>query len=75
MDGNNGYKIEIAKFTGEVTEALKNLREGVGEIKSDMKDLKKCIDKTNIRVACIGGTVSLIVTIVVLLVKSMLAGG
>jgi hypothetical protein len=71
--GNNGFKLETAQFMGSVKAHLENIHGDVAEIKASIEKMTKSVDKLKWKVAAIGGTVSLIVTALCLLIRSALS--
>jgi hypothetical protein len=67
-NGNGG-----AKFDGYVKAKLEDIEKKLDKMDGKMDKLDECVDRMKVRVACIGGTVSLVVTIVVILLKDLLA--
>lgn len=68
---NGGFRDDTKEFIGYVKACLENNKENMGEIKTDLEDIKKSVSKLKLRVAAIGGTVSLIVSLVMFLLKSV----
>ncbi len=71
MTGDN-EKFKAGKFQGRVEEALSNIEEDIGDIKKEMKCIKEKVNNNRFKIAGIGATISLVVTIVVLLVKELM---
>ena len=68
---NGGFRDDTKEFIGYVTACLENNKENMGEIKTDLEEIKKSVAKLKLRVAAIGGAVSLIVSLVMFLLKSV----
>jgi len=66
-NGGNG-----AKFDGYVKAKLEDIEKKLDKMDGKMDKLDECVDKMKLKVAAIGGTISLIVTIVVLLLTKQL---
>jgi hypothetical protein len=58
-------ELNTAEFKGYVTARLE-------DIVKKLEVLDKCVDKMKIRVAAIGGTISLVVTVLVLLLDKVI---
>jgi hypothetical protein len=67
-NGNGG-----AKFDGYVKAKLEDIEKKLDKMDGKMDKLDECVDRMKVKVAAIGGTVSLVVTIVVILLKDLLA--
>ncbi len=72
MTGSNGEKFRAGKFQRLVEEALSNIEGDIGDIKKEMKRIKEKVNNNRFKIAGIGATISLVVTIVVLLVKELM---
>ena len=70
MAEDNG-KFKAGKFQGRVEQSLLNISEDITDIKKEIKVIKNKVDNNRFKIAGIGATVSLVVTIVVLLVKEL----
>ncbi len=66
---NNGFKLDQKEWEGYVRAKLEDVSTDIKEIKSEMAMLAKCVNGVKVKVAAIGGTVSLLVTIIVLAVR------
>lgn len=66
-------ELNSAEWKGYVKRALESMDKKLDKMDTKMDVLDACVDKMKVRVACIGGTISLIVTILVLLLDNLLA--
>lgn len=66
------HDLNGARFEGRVEAKLEDIGTTLLEIKEKMKDLDKCVSSMKVKVAAIGGTISLVVTIVILLITKHL---
>ena len=64
---------EAAEWKGYVKRALEDIDSGLKDLDEKVEDIRKCVNNNKVRIAAISGTVSLIVTLIVFLVKDMLA--
>lgn len=71
MTGDND-NFRAGKFEGRVEEALLNIGGDIVEIKKEMKCIKEKVNNNRFKIAGIGATISLVVTILVLLVKELM---
>ena len=62
-----------AKFDGYVKAKLEDIEKKLDKMDGKMDRLDECVDRMKVKVAAIGGTVSLVVTIVVLLLKDVIS--
>lgn len=67
--GENGFKLDAKEFEGFVRASLGFIQDDVKEIKTKMSALEKCVWGIKVKTWAIGGTVSLIITLVVLLLN------
>jgi len=78
MDSNantgNGQKLKSAEFQGYVTAKLEGINVDMKEMKETIKDISKCVQSNKGKILGLAGTISLIVTLVVMLLKSLLFG-
>jgi hypothetical protein len=65
-------EINVAEFNGYVKAKLEDIGDNLGKIDKKLDVLDTCVNKMKMRVAAIGGTVSLVVTILVLIIKEVL---
>lgn len=72
MVENNNGKFKAGKFQGRVEEALSNIEKDIGDIKKEMKCIKEKVNNNRFKIAGIGATISLIVTIGILLLRELL---
>ena len=70
-EGNND-KFRAGKFEGRVEEALSNISIDIVDIKKEMRMIKEKVNNNRFKIAGIGATVSLIVTIAVLLLRELM---
>lgn len=61
-----------AEFRGYVKRALESIDKKMDSVDAKLDKLDECVDRMKLKVAAIGGTISLIVTIVVLLLTKQL---
>ena len=73
-DNENGYKFKVGEFQGMVKTKLDGICKEMAEIKTEIKSIRKRVDGNRLKIAGIGATVSLIVTILTLLIKELMAG-
>jgi len=73
-DNENGYKFKAGEFQGMVKTKLDGICKEMAEIKTEIKSIRKRVDGNRLKIAGIGATVSLIVTILTLLIKELMAG-
>jgi hypothetical protein len=62
-----------AEFKGYVTAKLEDIGHQLVSVDNKLGKLDECVGKMRLKVAAIGGTVSLVVTIVVLLLKDIIS--
>lgn len=62
-----------AEFTGYVKAKLEDMGERLVGIDKKLDTLDTCVNGMKVRVAAIGGSVSLLVTVLVLILKELLA--
>ncbi len=67
---NNEFKLDTTEFVGYMKGWREGTEKSMGEIKQDLKEIKDSLGAVKVKVAAIGGVVSLIVTLLVLLVSS-----
>ncbi len=72
MTGSNGEKFRAGKFEGRVEEALSNIEGDIGDIKKEMKCIKEKVNNNRFKIAGIGATISLVVTIGILLLRELM---
>jgi len=68
---NGGFRDDTKEFVGYAKACLEGNQRNMDEIKGDLKEIKQSVSKLKLRVAAIGGTVSLIVSLVMFLLKSV----
>ena len=71
MTEDNG-KFKAGQFQGRVEQSLLNISEDITDIKKEMKCIKEKVNNNRFKIAGIGATISLVVTIVILLVKELM---
>ena len=71
MVEDNG-KFKAGKFQGRVEQSLLNISEDIIDIKKEIKVIKNKVDNNRFKIAGIGATVSLIVTIGILLLRELI---
>lgn len=64
--------IDVATFQGYVTAKLEDIAETTKKTDTKLDTLEKCFSGMKVKVACIGGTISLVVTILILLLTKHL---
>ena len=72
-NNNNNFKMKSADWQGYVRRALEDMERDVGGIKKGVDNLNKQMIKVKIKVAGIGAGVSLITTILIFLIRELLA--
>lgn len=65
-------ELNTAEWKGYVKRALESIDKQLGDIDGKMDLLDSCVNGMKIRVAAIGGTISLVVTVVILLLTKHL---
>lgn len=72
---NNVHDRELAnaEFKGYVTRALENIDTTLKSVDKKMDVLDRCVNGMKVRVAAIGGTISLVVTVLVLLLSKIIS--
>ena len=73
MDDNNNFKMKSADWQGYVRRALEDMGKDIRGVNKSVDDLSKQITRIKVRVAGIGAGVSLITTILIFLIKELLA--
>lgn len=73
MPANNNFKMKAAEFQGYLKATLESMKEDMEEIKNDVKSLNKRVTNIQIKVAGIGASVSLLTTLLIFLIKELLA--
>ena len=71
MDENNG-KFKAGQFQGRVEQSLLDIRGDIADVKKEIKVIKSKVDNNRFKIAGIGATVSLIVTIGILLLRELM---
>ena len=66
---NNDFKLEQKEWEGYVRAKLEVISDDIKSIKDNVAVLDKCMNGVKVKVATIGGTVSLLVTVLVLTLK------
>ena len=66
-------EFDAAKFEGRVEAQLENIGITLIEIKDKIKCLDKGVNGMKVKVAAIGGTISLVVTVLLFVLKELLA--
>ena len=74
IENNGAAKFKAGQFQGRVEEALKNISNDIVDMKVELQSIRKKVDGNRLKIAGIGATVSLIVTILTLLIKELMAG-
>ena len=72
-NNNNNFKLTSADWQGYVRRALEDIEKDVGGIKKGVDNLNKQMIKVKVKVAGIGAGVSLITTILIFLIRELLA--
>ena len=72
-DENNNFKMKSADWQGYMRRAVEDMGQDVKEIKKSISDLNKQMTKIKVKVASIGAGVSLVTTILIFLIKELLA--
>lgn len=65
-------ELSTAEWKGYVRRALESIDKKLDGVDTKMDVLDNCVNKMKVKVAAIGGTISLIVTIIVLLITKQL---
>ncbi len=73
QDQNNGFKLDAKEFEGHTRASLEFIKEKLQLIDTKVDHFEKCVTGLKIKMAAIGGAVSLLVTLMTLLVKEMTA--
>jgi hypothetical protein len=66
------HEIEAGEFKGYVKRALESIDKKLDKMDTKMDILDECVDRMKMKVAYIGGTISLVVTILVIVVKELI---
>jgi hypothetical protein len=66
-------EINGAKFEGYVTAKLEDIGAKLAGVDKKLDVLDTCVNNMKVRVAAIGGTISLVVTVVVILLKEFIS--
>jgi archaellum component FlaC len=78
MDSNtntgNGQRIKVAEFQGYTMAKLEVIGDEMKEMKDAIKEISKCVQSNRGKILGLAGTISLVVTLVVMLLKSLLFG-
>ena len=78
MDSNantaNGQKISVAKFQGYTMAKLEDIEKDMKEMKGAIKDISKCVQSNRGKILGLAGTISLVVTLIVMIIKHFLLG-
>ncbi len=69
---NNNFKLDTTEFVGYMKGWREGTEKSMDEIKQDLKDIKRSLGAVKLKVAVIGGTVSLAVTVLCLLLKKLI---
>ncbi len=64
-------KFKAGQFQGRVEQSLLDIRGDIAEVKKEIKTIKNKVDNNRFKIAGIGATVSLIVTIGILLLREL----
>jgi len=72
-DQNNGFKLDAKEFEGYTRATLEHIKIQLGSIDAKVEKFEKCVTGLKVKMATIGGVVSLLVTIMTLLIKEMIA--
>jgi len=72
-DQENGFKLDAKEFEGYTRATLEHIKGQLVNIDATVEKFEKCVTGLKIKMAAIGGTVSLLITIVTLLVKELVA--
>ena len=72
-NNNNNFKMKSADWQGYVRRALEDMGQDVGGVKKSVDNLNKQMTKVKVKVAGIGAGVSLITTILIFLIRELLA--
>ena len=66
------HDLELARWRGAVTQALKDIHDDIVATNKRMDSIERRLTSAQVKMAGIGGTVALVVTLVVLLLRSLL---
>ena len=72
-DQNNGFKLDAKEFEGYTRATLEHIKAQLVSIDAKVEKFEKCVTGLKVKMATIGGVVSLLVTIMTLLIKEMIA--
>ena len=72
-NNNNNFKMKSADWQGYVRRALEDIEQDVGGVKKSVDNLNKQMIKVKVKVAGIGAGISLITTILIFLIRELLA--
>ena len=72
-NNNNNFKMKSADWQGYVRRALEDIEQDVGGVKKSVDNLNKQMTKVKVKVAGIGAGISLITTILIFLIRELLA--
>lgn len=68
------HDLEMERWRGEVTQGLKDIVKEQKETNARVCRIEKRLMKAQVKMAGIGATIALIVTIVIILLKELIAG-
>jgi len=68
----NEVELSAAEWKGYVKRALESIDSKLGSVDTKLDLLESCVNGMKVKVAAIGGTISLVVTLVILLVTKHL---
>ena len=70
---NNNFKMKSAEWQGYLKATLETMKKDMDEIKEGMETLNERMTKIRVKVASIGASVSLLTTLLIFLIKELLA--
>lgn len=73
MAGDNNFKMKSAEWQGYLKATLEAMKEDIGEIKGNIEKLDRRVTNIRVKIAGIGASVSLLTTLLIFLIKELIA--
>ena len=76
MESNsgNGQKLKVAEFQGYTMAKLEGIEMEIRDMKESVKELSRCVQSNKGKIIGLASTISLVVTIIILIIKTLILG-